>query len=274
MTTRYLEKFESENGTISVTLPLFAYEYASRQSLIVPIRQVSGASYAYPLRGNTQAIKAIGTESANFAHVEDFSFAALENSMDALKYAAITAAIGWIYLLADDGTRRRARGFITDVPEMTIGYTQGLSIPAMVSWIRLTDWQSPDLIVTDPITLDDTPLTFSMDIEGNAPCYDAVIEIFGVFTNPKLVNETNGYTLESTRDGALGSDSLRFDAGRNRVEFSDDTQATYVPDFANFVRADRQIQLMRLDPGTDDFEYTDGGAPGATVIVQYHPHWH
>lgn len=97
---------------------------------------------------------------------------------------------------------------------------------------------------------------------------NAVITVKGPFTNPVITNTTTGYVLESTRDGVDGTDWLRFDSGRNAVEFSSDSGATWADDQANFVRAAGQVGLMQFAPGANSL--TVEGANGGDVLVEFY----
>lgn len=97
---------------------------------------------------------------------------------------------------------------------------------------------------------------------------NAIITVNGPFDGLKITNTTNGYVLESTTVGAGSSDWLRFDSGRNTVELSDDSGATWTDDQVRFVRAPGQVGLMVIDPGTNDFQVE--GANGGTVVVEFY----
>lgn len=96
---------------------------------------------------------------------------------------------------------------------------------------------------------------------------NAVITVKGPFSEPKITNTTTGYVVESSSVGAYPSDWLRFDAGRNTVEISDDDGATWTDDQANFVRAPGQVGLMEFAPGANSL--TVEGANGGDVVVSY-----
>lgn len=97
---------------------------------------------------------------------------------------------------------------------------------------------------------------------------NAIITIKGPFSAPKITNTTNGYVLESSSIGAAGTDWLRFDSGRNTVEISDDSGATWTDDQANFVRSPGQVGLMVIAPGANSLDVE--GANGGDVVVEFY----
>ena len=102
----------------------------------------------------------------------------------------------------------------------------------------------------------------------SAPVKNAIITVKGPFSGLVITNTTNGYKLQSSTVGAGASDWLRFDSGRNTVEVSADSGATWADDQANFVRATDQVGLMVLDPGDNSFDVA--GANGGTVVFQFY----
>jgi hypothetical protein len=104
-----------------------------------------------------------------------------------------------------------------------------------------------------------------------APVRNAIITVKGPFSGLVITNTTNGYALASSSVGAASSDWLRFDAGRNTVEFSSDSGATWADDSANFIRTADQVGLMVLDPGANSFDIA--GANGADVVFDFAEAW-
>jgi hypothetical protein len=97
---------------------------------------------------------------------------------------------------------------------------------------------------------------------------NAVITVKGPFDGLVITNTTTGYVLQSSRVATLSSEWLRFDAGRNTVEFSDDSGATWTDDQVNFVRADGQVGLMVIDPGANSIDVE--GANGGNVVFEFY----
>ena len=110
--------------------------------------------------------------------------------------------------------------------------------------------------------------SFAIVNAGNAPIYNAIITLAGTYTNPVIRNTTNGYQLETARDGTSADHKVRFDAGRPGVEYSADAGVTWAGDYANFVRQTGQVHLMVLDPGTNNFTVT-GAASGTLTVTAY-----
>jgi len=269
---RYLEKFESFDGSITVTFTLISYEYNSAQSIRVPYKTIGGANYGYPMRGNQPGLLDVAVETARLVYVD--TAATLDTEFDALKKAMYEGALGWLYTLGSDGTRRRARAQITAMPEYNISWEGGLSIPSTLSWQRFSDWQDPSLTSWGPIALVAASVAFNVVAGGDAPIWDAVFILKGTFTDPQFFSSDNGFTFGSTRDGSNANHWLRVDAGRNRVEFSTDAGVSWIPDFSNYVRLPGQIQLMKLNTGTNHLHYAQSGAPSATIEGSFYNHWY
>ena len=108
----------------------------------------------------------------------------------------------------------------------------------------------------------------------SAPVRNAIITVKGTFgggPNLKITNTTTGYVLETIQYGTSSSNWLRFDAGANTIQFSQDSGATWTDDALNFVRAAGQVGLMVMAPG--DNSITIVNANGADIVFDFAEAW-
>lgn len=272
---RYAEKFTSSDGsTLSYSFPLNLYEWdAGAQGLEVPVSALAGASYDYNQLASSVSPKRNAVESVRFLKYSS-TVANMASELDNARSKCQRIGLGKLWTLDSGGTRRWAWARLASMPSWTV--TDPFQIPVSVSFLRFSDWYS-DTAFTDasnPYSIAASPTTFTVNNAGDARVFNAILTLKGTFTNPMITNTTNGYRLQSTRDGAASSDWLRFDAGKNRVEFSSDGGANYAGDLVNFVRKAGQVQLMVLEPGDNDFSVSDDGSPSASLLFTFYPAYH
>jgi hypothetical protein len=87
--------------------------------------------------------------------------------------------------------------------------------------------------------------------------------------HPVLLNNTNGYTFSSTRDGTTANSELKVDSNDLSVKYSNDDGASYVDDFSRFTLGPNQANFMQLEPGANAMVYTDTGTPSLSLEVTF-----
>lgn len=265
---RYLEKFTSLDGSSLVyTFPLNGYAMEQTQPLLAQRAVLTGASYEYDLMGDAVSPKANGFDRVSFLSV-NATPATIDTDLDAVKSKLRLAAKGKLWTLDSNGDRRWAYARLQDMPDLSMDINGRNAAPVVVVFSRFSDWYGEDVIEDSPFTIGSDPDTFTVVNPGNARIYNAVITLKGTYTNPVLTNTTNGYILQSSRDGSSSSHHLRFDCGKGRVDFSTDNGATFAGDYANFVRQSNQVQLMVLEPGDNDFSIA-GMSSGVVAVDAY-----
>lgn len=269
MAKRYLEKFESADGGVSYVFPLGRYEYDPSQPLSSPIEPLAGAHGAFRHLGTGVSLVRPGSELVRF--VFNGTASEQEAEIDEARFKCFSVGLGKLWTLDSDATRRWAWAEITEMPSMVVRYKSERILPMSISFTRISPFWYGESQQSDEITLDEDPETFQITVAGDLFVMDAVFVFDGTFTNPNLVNDTNGYEFSSTRDGSSTDHVLRVDAGRSAVEFSTDNGDTYADDFALFSRGASQAQFMRLEAGVNDFTYNDGGTPNAALTILYYP---
>ena len=115
---RYIEKFESIDASISLTFPLFRYEYEASQPVAHASAPTAGATYDFDHLGLALAPLRNGAERIRFLLVGDEDD--LDNDLDDIKSKLYLAGRGKLYLLDALGNRRWAYARIADMPGVTL----------------------------------------------------------------------------------------------------------------------------------------------------------
>lgn len=270
---RYAEKFTSLDGsTFSYTFPLVMYEYErGEQGIASAALAASGGDYAVRLLGTARGPKPIAKETVRF--LNQGTPAEIEGEFEDALEQMVEVGLGKLWSLGSDSSRRWCYAELAAVPGMLLTTSLRMSVAQVLEFNRFSDWYDEEAIGEDgEFTLDDDPDAITVNNPGNAPVYNAVITLKGTFTNPVITNTENGDVLQSTRDGSNPDHWLRFDCGRNVVEFSTDGGDTWADDYANFVRASGQVRLMRFEPGNNDL--TVAGADTADLVFEFYGAWH
>ena len=277
MTLYHLEKFEDRTGALSYTFPMQMYEWESQQPLLLPSSPVVGASYSYDHYNYSVAPKGDAQETVRFVNLRS-SPSVLETDLDTLRAVMYRAGRGKLFTIDSTGARRWCWARVSDMPNFA--FTPGIfrHLPVAIVFKRMSDWYSvtQTSVTSALITLSGT--TFIVTNAGNAVVRNAVVSLLSKnatgFTNPVLLNQTNGYQVSSTRDGTSINDILKIDAGAASITYSSNNGATYADDYALATIGASQVGLMNLEPGDNQFKYTDGATPNLQVKVEFYPAFH
>lgn len=266
---RYASKFTSFDGLTSYVFPAFRYEYEPTQPLRSARALVPGGHYGVRLLGSRPALKDVAQERIRF--VSYGTSLEIDTEIDNLRSKLYTGAFGWLYTLGADGTERRARAELAEMPQITIAYGSPHITPVVLGFNRFSDWYGTT--ETDlTFTVNADPYNFNVTNAGNAPVYNPVLILKGPFTNPVLTNNTNGYIFGTTRDATLSTEWLKIDAGEHTIEWSTNSGGSWDDDYALYTRPTGQVQLMRFEPGVNSMTIT--GANGSTLDVNFYPGFH
>lgn len=137
---RYLEKFESSDGAITVSFPPEEYEYESEQPLGLAYTRVAGASYSYDHLGSAVAPRLNAAERVRFIYIGDATGLDIDADCDALRYALHAAGRGKLWTLDANGDRRWAWGRAVDLPTMTLRAGEEILRPVVCGFTRQSDW--------------------------------------------------------------------------------------------------------------------------------------
>lgn len=270
---RILEKFENAAASISYAFPLAEYEWQTEQGLYLPEMPVTGANYGYDQLGQSSlAVKQSAVETLRFVVLET-SPSAVDTALDEMMSEIIRCGRGKLFAIDSSSVRRWAWARGMSMPSLRWRAGDINRKAASIAFRRFSDWYGTTAFATD-YTMDSSSESFNVVNDGNARVYNAVFILKGTFSDAIITNTTNGYRLKSTRDGSASGHWLKFDAGKNSVEFSTNSGSTYAGDWSNFVRQPRQVQLMVLGPGTNAFTATFTGTPSATLSVSFSHAFH
>ena len=271
MAPRYAEKFTTIDGsTLVYTFPLALYDWdPAPQGLSTLYAPLSGAHYDYDQLGDSLAVRRNTMETMRF--LVKGTNAEIEDELVECRQKCQRIGRGKLWTLDSTGARRWAYARLQSVPEFRLD--NPFVVPVAVTVDRQSDWYD-DTETDQTVTMDEASEAFNVTNDGDAQVFNAVFLLKGTFINPVITNTTNGYVLESTRDGSAAGHWLRFDAGKRRVEFSSNGGTSYAGDYANFVRQAGQVHLMVLEAGVNAFTATFGGTPSGTLDVNFYPAYH
>lgn len=262
---RYFSRFEKADGSASVTFPTHRYEWEQSQNLIGSTIQLTGAHYLYDQLEGAPAIKANGIERVRF--MSSGLPSEMDDEIDEIK-TIMSWGRGKAWSTGASG-ERWAWMRLTSAPQLSFTVENVSTFPVILEFERFSDWYDEEPIGEYEgaiFTVGTDPETVSVINPGNAPVYNAAITVKGPFSGLVITNDDTGYVLETSSVGAGASDWWRADAGRNVVEISDDSGATWTDDQANFVMAPGQVALMVMQAGANSL--TIEGANGADVVVE------
>lgn len=275
MYPRLLTHFTSGDGSVIVEFPSSLYEWESRQGLHVPVTQVIGADYAIDQLDASESPKDTSTEHVRGLLVEADSAALTARIID-LRSRAKRIGRGKLIARDSDGANQWAWGRLLAVPDISLTYINKRYAPFVASFIRLSDWYAEDETIHEEDGIDSEPHNFNVVNSGSATVRNAIIEF-----RSKGVNGFQALTLSSLSTGdefsstraAQGSNSiLRVDCGRRTVEYSNDGGATWTADYGNFSYGSKQVDFLRLEPGTNLLRYEQGtGTPNLDIVVSFYP---
>lgn len=275
MIRRRLEKFTDAGGTNAIVFTDLNEEWDTQQEVIAPRSQVVGASYAIDQLGRSTGIKAVGTEVARFEIVAD-SIADLNEEHDDIRARAFRNGRGKLWSISGEDDRRWCWARARSMPELRLGFLNITWMPVVLTFDRLSDWYAESVTIHEEEDIDASPHDFNVVNSGSATVRNAIIEF-----RSKGVNGFQALTLSSLSTGdefsstraAQGSNSiLRVDCGRRTVEYSNDGGATWTADYGNFSYGSKQVDIMRLEPGTNLLRYEQGtGTPNLDIVVSFYP---
>lgn len=260
---RYLEKFESVDGLTSYTFPIDDYEYEPAQAFRRSEAPAVGADYAVDFLGAVPWPKAVGEEAVRFT-IWGASAADADSQFDACVASLRNIGLGRLYQVDAATTRRWCWAKLLARPSYLVDVNGYFNIPVTLRFARYSDWFAA-APTTGSVTITTSPRAFTITNPGNAPARFVVFRLranaAAGFTNPNLVNLTNGYSVASSRGAVSGDSELKLDTERMQVLWSDTNGAIYADDYALVTLGPTQAGLMQLEPGPNAMQYTDGATP-------------
>lgn len=262
--TRYLEKIENIAASISYSFPLKQYVWNSDQSLRTAMATVYGASYAHDFNGYLSAPKDVAQESVSAIAVES-SAANLETELDEMRNELQRIGLGKAFTIESDGsTRRWAYARAASMPTIQRQVGQTLHMPVSFEMLRFSDWYAAAASSSSQ-SVTTTPTDFTITNNGNIPARFMTFRLranaSGGITNPSITNQTNNYSIATTRDSASADDEIRIDTEKMTVEYSTDNGTSYADDYSLVTLGGTQVGFFLLDPGNNSIRITCGGTP-------------
>lgn len=267
---RYLSRFESADGSsYTYDFPVRAYVVSFDQPIRTSQVIIAGASYPVDQLGINPGPKG-GLMVNHAVRIMGATGLAVDDELDDMRSNLYKGGLGKIICIDEDGDTRWAWGRLAAMPQYTWNRANDRTLDVSLAWAIVSDWNDEDSF-TLTATLDADPDTVVINNPGNARVYDAVITLKGPFTNPVLLNTTNGYQIATTRDGSGATKWLEIRAGRPSVRYSADSGVTYAGDYALVTLPSSQIQLMVFEPGNNSLQVS--GANGADLVVEFDVPW-
>lgn len=273
---RYLEKFESVDGLTSYVFPVDDYEYEPAQAFRRSEAPAVGADYAVDLAGAAPWPKAVGEEAVRFTIWGDTA-ADADGQFDDCVRTLRRLGLGKLYQIDSATTRRWCWAKLLSRPGYQVDVNGYFNVPVTLRFARYSDWFA-DVPTTGSVAIATTPYPFTIANPGNAPARFAVFRLranaAAGFTNPTLINLTNGYSFASSRDAVSVDSELKLDTERMEVLWSDTNGSVYADDYALVSLGPTQASFMQLEPGPNAMQYADGGAPNLDLEWSFYAPYH
>lgn len=274
---RYAHKVVSLDGGTVVEFPRYFYEFQPGGDLRPADSELPSLSFGFDHLRNAISPRKITRSAVRFMIGEDTPILS-DAYIDSLRSTLLNMGPFWLYTIGADGTERRARCRLERLPDVLVSYQRSITAPAMVEFRRYSDWLSPNQEQHVQV-ISATPTLFTVTNPGGLAVDEVEVRFRvnpgGSFSNPTLINQTNGYTFQSNRDAAAADDELKLDTGEPSVLWSTDDGGNYTNDITNLVIPTTQIPLaFVLDPGPNSLRYENNGAPGGlNVEIRWYPRW-
>lgn len=273
-------RFESADGSETLTFPLAGYQVEISQDMDTPAESLAGVDGQWDTLGEGEArLGAIAIR---------LSFEAVESAPE-----EVDAVV--------DEVRAKLRRF-GQGKLWTVGRDDGGNDVERWTWMRATAkpterWAAGDVLrkaltvsarggpywfEADEVIVDEevesSPLSLNVDVPGTAPVYWMRMlitsESAAGFENLVIENLTNGYALTGSRSSASVDDVMRIDTERWAFEFSDDAGATWSDDYASWEEGPLQVAPFRLEGGqTNVLRLTCDGTPEYSFRLTFTPAW-
>lgn len=273
---RYLEKFESVDGLTSYPFPADDYEYQPEQGFRRSEAAAVGADYAVDFAGGAPWPKAVGEESVRFT-IWGASAPDADAQFDACIASLRNIGLGRLFAVDAATNRRWCWAKLLARPSYQVDVNGYFNVPVTLRVARYSDWFAA-APTAGSVTIATTPYPFTITNPGNAPARFAVFRLRanspGGFTNPSLVNLTNGYSVASSRDAVSVDSEVKVDSERAEVLWSDTNGATYADDYGLVTLGPTQVGFMQLEPGPNAMQYADGATPNLDLEWSFYAPYH
>jgi hypothetical protein len=269
---RIFEKFTDENDLNSVDFPYGDFEYDVSGSLSVPYTSVINKNYGFVYRSKP-AVKQPWIARFRCSIYEDTPLL-VDAAVDEFTAGVWANGLGKLYTIDSAGVRRWTWAILNSQPQISWKagdiFRKGIS----VEFICFDDMLDTDL-TTDSVTITASGQSFTITNGGALPRGFVIIQFkantsAGII-NPKLVNNTNGYTFETARDSASANSEIKLDTEAQTVKYSNDNGATYADDIGNLVIPTLHPPLaFPLARGNNSMTYTGGASQSLDIVWSFY----
>lgn len=264
---RILEKFTDMDGVSSYTFNTADFEQEMSGAFSIARQGVIGGNYGY-LHRTAAPVREPASVRLRFSVVSS-SPSDVDTEVDNLAGVLYRVGLGKLFTVDSAGARRWCKAILAADPQVSWRagdiFRKGIGL----DFLRFSDWFA-EAATEDTAVITSTNTTFEINNPGTLPSRFVVIRLrantAGGFTNPKLVNETNGYEFETSRDSASSNDEVKLDTEEPSVGYSTNDGVSYTDDFANLVLPDGHPPLaFPIEPGINTIRITNGGTPDLDV---------
>lgn len=272
---RWLEKFVRMDGSEEYIFPRTEHEWESKQRMFTPSTRAIGAHYGVDMLNHVLPPKDIGEERIRFTLFGEPD--EVNTALDELRAKMYEFGRGMLYTTDADGNRRWAYARASDMPDISIGVRDRVTIPVSIGFRRYSDWRAP-LPKSITVPLNVTNQNVIVPNVGNAQVFDVQLRFIafavGGWNNPIVTNEIASSQITINRSAASATDQERILAGEYRVEYSTDSGGTWTPDYASLEIPGDQVTIFRLMPGDNVVQVQTSGTPNGELIIEFYPAFH
>lgn len=274
MVLRYARKFTSIDGTEVVTFPLAERRAITTQFLRSALFPVPGRNYPIRALAYGAGLKAESRETISFVLMDpNRKPTTVDAKWDTMKSTLYSIGVGKLWSYDEQENMRWAWAYIEQMPTApTYASINRYHLDVTVTFIRISDWYGATAMTPSSVAIAASPTTFTLSNVGNAPVYNPVFTVFGVYSQVSIYNSTTGHYMIQQRTGASANDGIRFSPGVPSVERTTDAGVTWTGDYANFLRVTGQVRMMEIAPGDNAFSVA--GITNGTLSIDAYPAYH
>jgi len=172
----------------------------------------------------------------------------------------------------EDGSERYTWAKVEGRPQIVLGYQYVEYFEVTATFVqRLPYWFVDAMTVTQAVAA--TPTTFNVTQNGNEESRQLVLTLkpngAAGYTQPVLRNVTNNHRLQIMHTATDVNNWVRVDMKRGTIEESTDGGITWQNAYKYLLLPATQIDLFRLEAGSNEISYTDNGTPSLTITLDY-----
>jgi len=243
--------------------------------LTSPLRNVYSAAAGYPgeydhLRTGRALREMVDAEVRYVIVNSDLS--ALDTAIDTLRARLYRIGFGKLVTVGHDGSERFYYGRVKTLPDIEVVATRPRIVPQVIPFrLHPTAYGA---VQTLTHTFNASGATWVVNNPGSIEATEVTVRLrsnsAAGFTNPKLINQTNGYVVQSNRDAISVNSEIKLDPSVPAIYWSDNDGASYVDDFANYVEQPLQSLLsFVLEPGNNTIELQSAGVVSLDVVLTF-----